>query len=339
MKFNQLVQYILSEAKGVDPMKFAYKGAPMGFRSDTGISNPEKFVSTNKGPGDKGVYILGNLHRILRAALLVTASDPAAGSELKRVFEQFGKVYFTYKNNLDEVKSVEDRLSKLKDPDSDFGITLKERLKEYIRLTELSKLKVDEATPDVIAAVQDLVKEGSTNFVNKLKERKSQVFKSLDSIEADIDGDNEKAAIKFLKDIYRGKSEFEPLSKFVEAEKIEGKNPAVRMLTIYKTIIDIMVKNNLVDNIEKTFNFITNQTSKVRSIAEPTAGRMAMKAKDPALLKVIAFIKQKEFDKAKMAINTTNLPNNLKSGLMNDIEKLKLGQVKEADVIRPLYAV
>ena len=40
-----------------------------------------------------------------------------------------------------------------------------------------------------------------------------------------------------------------------------------------------------------------------------------------------------------MAINTTNLPNNLKSGLMNDIEKLKLGQVKEADVIRPLYAV
>ena len=334
MNFKDLVK-LLTEADG-DPFKYVARG-PVGFRKDTGISTPEKFVPQNRGPGDKGKYIAADLHRIIRAALLVTASDPEAGIELRRVFEEFGKVYFNYKNNLDELKSVEDRISKLKNPDSDFGIELKQRLKQYIELTSQSKEKVEEATPDVIAAVQDLVKEGSLNFVNKLKSQKSQVFKSLDKLEAEVEGEDEKAAIKFLSDIYRGKSEFEPLTKFVEVEQAEDKNAAVRMLTIYKTVIDIMVKNNLVDSVERTFNYITGQATRTRSIAEPTKGRSEMKKKDPGVLKVIAFIKQQKYDLAKNAVNNTQLPNDKKADLMMNIEKLKSGQVTEADVIRPLY--
>lgn len=339
MKFNDLVDYILNEAGGVDPMKFAYRGAPMGFRKDTGISNPEKPTYINRGPGDKGKYIEEDALRILRAALLVTASDPEAGTELKRVLEQFNKIYFNYRNNLQELKAVEDRLSKLPNPESDLGIELKQRLKEYIELTKTSKQKVDEVTPDIIDAVQDLVKEGGRSFVKSLKDSRGAEFKSLDELQAHVEGEDEKKAIAFLSDIWRGKSGFEPLTKFAQVEELAGKNPAVRILTMYKSVIDLMVKNNLVGNPERTFNFIIGQANRVRSIAEPTKGRMVMKQKDPWLMKVIGYLKNQKYNEAKQAVNATKLDNAAKADLMIKIDKLSKGEMTEADVIRPLYAI
>jgi len=338
MKFNELVQYILDEAKGVDPMKFAYRGAPMGFRKDSGVSNPEKFVPTYKGPGDKGKYIEQDAYRILRAALLVTASDPEAGTELKRVLEEFSKVYFNYRNNLQELKAVENRLSKLPNQDSDLALELKERLKQYTEFTKSAKLKVEEMTPDVYNAVQDLVKEGGQNFVKALKDIKSKEFKSLDQLEAEVESDDEKKAIKFLNDIWRGKTEFEPLTKFVEIENKADRNPIPRLLTLYKSVIDIMVKNNLVGSPERTFNFITGQTARTRTIAEPTKGRTEMKKKDPGLLRVATLIKKRQYKEAKDAVNATKLDNAAKADLMIKIDKLSKGEMTEAEVIRPLYA-
>lgn len=338
MKFDELVQYILDEARGVDPMKFAYKGAPMGFRKDTGISNPEKFVPTNKGPGDKGKYIEADLSRLMRVALLVTASDPAAGTELKRVLEEFNKLYFNYRNNLTELKNVESRLAKLPNQDSDLALELKERFKQYVELTKASKLKVDDATPDVVDAIHDLVKEGGKNFADTLRKTKEAEFKSLQDVNVETLGDDEKVALKYLDDLWRGKTEFEPLSRFVEVEKNADKNPAVRLLTIYKTAIDTMVKNNLVGSPDRTFNYITGQTSKTRSIAEPTKGRTMMKQKDPFLATVANLIKKRRFQDAKQAVNGTKLDNAAKADLMMKIDKLSRGEMTEADVIRPLYA-
>lgn len=338
MRFDELVQYILDEAKGVDPMKFAYKGAPMGFRKDTGVSNPEKFVPTYKGPGDKGKYIEADLGRLMRVALLVTASDPSAGTELKRVLEEFNKLYFNYRNNFNELKSVEDRLAKLPNKESDLAMELKERLKQYVKFTEESKQKVDEATPDVIDAIHDLVKEGGKSFANTLRKSKQSEFKSLQDMNTEVLGDDEKVAIKYLDDLWRGKNEFEPLSKFVEVEKNADKNPAVRLLTIYKTAIDTMVRNNLVGSPERTFNYITGQATKTRSIAEPTKGRVEMKKKDPWLMQTANLIKKRRYEDAKQAVNATKLDNAAKADLMMKIDKLSKGEMTEADVIRPLYA-
>lgn len=337
MKFNDLVNYILNEAGGVDPWKYAYKGSPVGFRKDTGIGNPEKFVPTNTGPGDKGKYIEQDAFRILRAALLVTASDPEAGTELKRVLQEFGEAYFSYSNNLQEVKSLEDRISKLPNQDSDLAMELKGRLKEYITLTQNAKLKVEEMTPDVFDAVQDLVKEGGQNFVKALKSSKEKEFNSLEELESGVESEDEKRTISFLNDIWRGKSKFEPFTKFVEVEERADRNPIPRLLTMYKSVINLMVKNNLVGSPERTFNFITGQTSKTRTIAEPTKGRTVMKQKDPALVNVINAIKKRKYEEAKQAVNNTKLDNAAKTNLMINIDKLSKGGMSEADVIRPLY--
>ena len=64
-----------------------------------------------------------------------------------------------------------------------------------------------------------------------------------------------------------------------------------------------------------------------------------MKAKDPGLLKVIALLKKQKYNDAKSAVNDTKLENDQKVELMNNIEKLSRGDMTEADVIRPLYAV
>jgi hypothetical protein len=350
MKFNELVKYILNEG-GVDPMKFAYKGAPQGFRKDTGISNPETFVPTSpsrkmydvaSAPQEtrakSGEYIATDVHKMIRTALLVTASDPEAGAELKRVLEQVGEVYFSYKNNLQEIKNLEDRISKLPNPNSDLALELKERLKEYIKLTQQSKEKLLSMTPDVFNAVQDLVREGGQSFIKALKAGRDVEEKSLDALESEVQDEDEKKAIKFLSDMWRGKSDFEPVVKFVEVEKQEGKNPIPRLLTIYKTVIDTMVKNNLVGSPERTFNFITGQTNKIRALKEPTAGRTSMKKRDTSLANAIAFIKKGRFKDAKEAVNSTKLSNEDKADLMINIDKLSRGEMTEADVIRPLYA-
>jgi hypothetical protein len=336
MKFDDLVNYILKEAKkGVDPLKYVATG-PAGFRKDTGLTNPQKAVNV-KGLTDEGKRIEQDAYRTLRAALLVAASDPQTGIELKRVFEEFGKAYLNYKNNVIELRTMEDKLSKSKNPESEAGLILQDRIKEYTKLTKQAKDKVEELTPDMINSVHDLVREGGKNFVDALRASKGQEFKSLDDLEMKVEGDDEKRTIAFLSDMWKGKSEFKPLSNFVEIENQAGRNPGPRLLTNYKTVIDLMVRNNLVGSPERTFNFITGQANKIRSIAEPTKGRTVMKQKDPALLRVISFIKDGKYTQAKNVVNDTKLDYNDKAVLMMKIDKLSKGELSEADVIRPLY--
>lgn len=348
MKFNDLVDYILNEAGGVDPMKFAYKGAPMGYRKDTGVSNPEKFVPTSPSrkmydvasvPQNKRAksadYITSDVNRILRAALLVTAADPEAGTELKRVLENFAKIYHEYRAADQHSKRVYDVWEKLRNKDTEYAQELKSEYQEYMKIAGQWKTKAEELTPETLDAIQDLVKEGGQNFVNKLG---SESLKSLDELNIeDIPDDTDKRTVDFLKDVWKGKSEFKPLLRFVENERQEGKNPLPRLLTIYKSVIDLMVRNNLVGSPERTLNYLTGLTGKVRTIAEPTKGKVEMKKKDPAVFQVANLIKKGKYQDAKQAVNNTKLDNAAKADLMIKIDKLSKGEMSEADVIRPLY--
>ena len=339
MKFNQLVQYILNEARGVDPMKFAYKGAPMGFRKDTGVSNPEKFVPTNRGPADKGLYIAADNRRLISMAILVAMSETRAGMKLKGLLQHYGELHFNFINSKQEAKSAMDRYDKLPRKDSDLAFELKERAKEYNKIAERVKTTMDSESPEIITQLQELIRDGSSNFVKALQNKPEYKIKSLQDLDSIVTAPENDNVIAFLKDIYRGKSEFEPLSKFVTFEKEEGKDPLFDLTTIYKSMSDLAVRKGLIGSPEKIFDHLTGTAKQVRSIAEPTKGRMVMKAKDPGLLKVIALLKKQKYNDAKSAVNDTKLENDQKVELMNNIEKLSRGEMTEADVIRPLYAV
>lgn len=337
MRFNDLVQ--LLEAGGVDPMKFAYRGAPMGFRKSTGIENPEKYVPVKKGPGDKGAYIETDVHRLIKSALLVAASEPLAGIELKKALMRFAQPYHEYQAADRHSKRTYDIWEKLRAKDTPYAARLKAESEEYQKIAGKHKTEADAVTPEVLSSVQSILKQGALKFVNDLKDRESATFKSLEELEMNVEDEDQKRAIKFLNDIYRGKSEFEALQKFVEVEKMADKNPLPRLLTMYKTIVDTMVKNNLVGSPERTLNYITGVTNRTRTIAEPTKGRVAMKQKDPGLSIVANLIKKKKYQEAKDAVNKTKLDNDKKADLMMKIEALSKGEMTEADVIRPLYAL
>lgn len=338
MKFNELVQYLLDEARGVDPMKFAYRGAPMGLRKDTGISNPEKFVPTNKGPGDKGKYISAENRRLISMAVLVAMSDARAGMELKSLIKHYGELYFNYVNSKQEAQAAMDRYDKLPRKDTDLALELKERAKEYNKIAERVKLSMESESPEIITQIQELIRDGSSSFVKTLQTKPEYQIKSLKDLDTIVANPEDDKVIEFLKDIYRGKSEFEPLSKFVTFEKEEGKDPLFDLTTIYKSMSDLAVRKGLVGSPEKIFDHLAGTAKQVRSIVEPTKGRMMMKQKDPGLMKVIALIKKQKYNEAKNAVNDTKLENNQKADLMTKIEKLSKGEVTEADVIRPLYA-
>ena len=80
MNFNTLYN-LLVEANG-DPLKYVARG-PAGFSGNTGIDNPQKFTPTDKGPGDKGIYIAADARRLISMAFSVTLADTKAGSQLK----------------------------------------------------------------------------------------------------------------------------------------------------------------------------------------------------------------------------------------------------------------
>lgn len=349
MTFVELVDIVLNEAGGVDPMKFAYKGAPQGFRKDTGISNPETFVpdspsrkmydpaSAREGTKAKsGQYIVADVHKLIKTALMVTAADPDAGTELKRVLENFAQPYHEYRAADAHAKRLYDAYDKLRNKDTPHARKLKEESEEYMRIAGEWKTKANEITPETLDAIQDLVKEGGQKFVEKLSDEAKKSLEDADVME--IPDENEKRATEFLKDIWGGKSDFEPLLRFVENEKQEGKNPLPRILTIYKSVIVAMVENNLVNSPERLFSYITGLTGKVRGFVDPNKGRSEMKRKDPSLATVIAFIKKQRYNDAKEAVNTTKLTDGEKADLMINIEKLSKGEMTEADVIRPLYA-
>jgi hypothetical protein len=150
-------------------------------------------------------------------------------------------------------------------------------------------------------------------------------------------GDDKSKIVSFLKDVYRGGDKFIPLANFVENEKQENKDPIFDLTTIYKTVVDTMSRKGMIGNPEKVFDYIAGVGSQVRSIAEPTKGRSDMMKKNPAVLQVIALIKSGKLDAAKDALLQTSLPDDQKADIMMKIEKLKSGEVSEADVIRPLY--
>ena len=64
-----------------------------------------------------------------------------------------------------------------------------------------------------------------------------------------------------------------------------------------------------------------------------------MKQKDPWIMKVIGYLKHHKYNEAKQAVNATKLDNAAKADLMIKIDKLSKGEMTEADVIRPLYAI
>jgi hypothetical protein len=337
MKFQDLVGYILLEKEGKDPMKFVGTG-PMGFRKSTGVDNPEKFVNTRKDPKDKGIYIPAENRRLIGIALGVAMSSTKAGMQLKSLVREIGQLDFEFKNAKQEALAIEKQLARTK-PGSESEFVLKERMDEYEAIAKNAKQKLQKLEPFFIKKIHDVIKEGSTEFVKEIQSKPNTKIKSLDEIDQlVIDSEDEVKVKEFLKDIFKGKTEFEPLEKFVAAEKGEGKNPLFDLITIYKTVSNTMVSKNLIGNAEKIFNYVTGRAQKVRSIIEPTKGRVEMKKKDPSLMKVIALIKNKKYDEAKNAVNDSKLDNAKKVELMNNIEKLKSGDLTEADVIRPLYA-
>jgi len=369
MKFSELAG-LINESKGKDPNRYVATG-PAGFRKSTDIENPELKKSEVNLTPDKGRYIKAEVSTLIKIALTVTASDPEAGKELQRVMSHFSSLHHEWKaeeaytkrlyKELENVrgglstagtklrnkgelsmygKSKEFRGQRLR-PITRKGVLyenwLNKEIKHHEQLAGQWKTKCEAARQDTLDAVQDLVKEGSTNFVKKLQQTNSNEFKSLQDLDVAGQGPNEKAAINFLNDVYRGKTEFEPLTKFVQSEMQEGVDPAFHLLSIYKTVLTDIQRNNLLNSPERTFNYIVGKSQRSKTINEPTKGRVEMKKKDPALMKVIALIKQKNFEEAKHAVNSTKLPDDRKADLMISINKLKDGQFTEADVIRPLY--
>lgn len=374
MTFNELVEHILNEAGGVDPMKFAYKGGPMGFRKDTGVSNPEKFVpdspsrkmyDPSSADAEKraksGEYIEQDIHRMLRIALLVTASDPDAGAELQRVLENFSIPYNRYRADIQQYRTLAGKLEKtgstatigqkVKRPEmkknyfQNYKPTdrrgrqyidwLEDEMEKFEKSANEHKQQFEALTPDTINAVHDLVREGGKKFFEKISEEQQ---KSIEQEEGEVYTSADRKGLEFLKDIWRGQSEFVPLTKFAEVETENGKNPVARLLTIYKSVLDSMTRNNLVGSPERTLNFITGKVGQTRSLHEPTKGRAVMKQKDAGLFRVINLLKAGKYQAAKDAVNATKLESQDKADLMINIDKLSKGEMTEADVIRPLYA-
>jgi len=369
MKFNELASFI-TEKEGKDPNKFVATG-PAGFRKSTGIENPEiRKPEVNLTP-DKGRYITAEASRLIKIALTVAASDPEAGKELQRVMSHYSSLHHEWKAEEAYTKRLYKELENIKGGLSTAGTKLRNKgemsmygkskefrgkklkpttrkgmayenwlineIKKHEQLAGEWKTKCEAARQDTLDAVQDLIKEGSINFVQRLKQANSGEFKSLQDLDVAGQGPDEKAAVNFLNDIYRGKTEFEPLSKFTQSEMQEGIDPVFHLLTIYKTVLTDIQRNNLLNNPERIFNYIVGKSQRSKTINEPTKGRVEMKKKDPALMKVIALIKQKKFEEAKHAVNDTKMSSDHKADLMISINKLKDGQTTEADVIRPLY--
>jgi len=338
VNFNTLYN-LLVEANG-DPLKYVARG-PAGFSGNTGIDNPQKFTPTDKGPGDKGIYIAADARRLISMAFSVTLADTKAGSQLKDLVEEIGSVLFEFKNSKQEAQSARKQWERIPKEDSDRVFDLKEREKEYLAIATKAKERIDKLEPFFFKKLQELIKDGATNFVKVMQSKPTRKISSLSDLDdaVKVMGEDKVKVVNFLKDIYRGEKEFLPLSKYITAQKEEGQDPLPSLITMYKSVADTMSRKGLVSNPEKVFDFLAGTGSKVRSIVEPTKGRVAMKKKDPALMKVIALIKQGKFDEAKSATNSTQLPNDKKAELMMNIEKLKSGKMTEADVIRPLYQV
>jgi hypothetical protein len=335
-------------------------------------SSSRKMFDPSRGSeSDKGRYIPIETNNLIKVALTIAASSPDTGKELQRVMSHYSSLHHEWKAEEAYTKRLYKELENAKGGLSTAGTKLRNKgelsmygmskefrglkvrpitrkgvsyenflvkeIKKHEQLAGEWKTKCEAARQDTLDAVQDLVKEGSTDFVKKLEQTNSNEYKSLQDIDLAGQGPNEKAAINFLKDIYRGKTEFEPLSKFAQSEMQEGIDPVFHLLTIYKTVLTDIQRNNLLNSPERIFNYIVGKTQKSKSISEPTKGRVEMKKKDPAVMKVIALIKQQKFEDAKHAVNDTKLSDNHKADLMISINKLKDGQTTEADVIRPLY--
>jgi hypothetical protein len=382
MTFNDLVQFYLNEAKGVDPMKFAYKGAPMGFRKSTDIENPETYVPDSpsrklyslKGvPVAKrakgGEYIVRDIMKYIKTSLLVTIADPAEGKKLQEIVKEFSSLYHEYVAATRDVKRLDELIAKKSQsgmrfyqkggtsrevtggqggntvPASEIDALKEERDAQEQRAGEYKELAskfVDENKDEL----HNILSAGAKNFVEAIKPLEGgQVFKSLEDLEIVPEEDPGVSATKaFLQDITKGKVSFEPLDKFIANQReTHNRNPFVYLTNLYKSAVDEAVKNHLVGRPEALLNYVSRIVGKIRamkgSIKEPTKGKVEMKKKDPQLLQVANLIKKGKYQEAKQAVNSTKLDNTAKADLMINIDKLSRGEISEADVIRPLYAI
>ena len=337
MQFDQIVQKYLKEARGVDPMKFGYRGGPMGFKKSTGIENPQKPTAIDRGPADEGIDITQTARRNLAMGIAITLTDPTAGAGLKKLIEQYGSLRFEYTNALKEVHATIKRLERLKETDSDLVATLKARLQEYKDIAIAAKTKMNTHEPQFLQTIDKLVKTGAQNFVKIVQSNAKTRIKSIDDLDKLMTkSETSEQALKLLKSIYQNPAQYKPLEEFVAVEKGEEKDPLFRFVTTYKTVLDTMLSKSLIGNPEKTLNYILGRAT-TNAIAEPTAGRTNLKQKDPAVVRIISLIKAKKFDHAKSSLNQTKLDEPTKGAISNLIDKLAAGKTTEAEVIRPLY--
>jgi len=370
MKFNDLAKLVTEAKIGKDPMRFVATG-PMGFRKDTGVANPEiRKQEVNPTP-DKGRYIPIDNNNLIRVALIVTAADPEAGKELARVMSNYRRLHNEYTAEANHVKRLEEILRKMKSGDTTMGSKfgnapeesayrkkdrrinilkmakplsrqgyhfakqIEEELKHHENLAGENKHKMEQARPEFINAIHDLVKEGSINFAKRIEQEGRGEFKSLEDLDVAGQGPEERAAVAFLKDIFRGKTEFEPLSKLVMFDEKQGSDPAYHICNIYNNVINTVAKNDLAGSPERTFNFVVGKTQKSMSLKR---GSTVLKQKQsPELIKVIKLIRARKFEDAKHAVNDSKLDVEQRKNLMMDIEGLKNGTKTEAEVIKPLY--
>lgn len=366
MNFNTLL-LVLEDG---DPFKYVASG-PAGYRTDTGISNPQKPEYLDRGPGDIGTYIETDIHRFLRAALLVTVSDTETGPKAVQLLSDFASIWHEYvaaqgharrlQRDLEKIKSEEssvgqkafrnqDDLSKykkqkfrgqnLKDTSNrsaKYAKKLAEDAEKYETLAGEYRVQAEAAAEPTIAALQPLMQKSAVNFVKTLQSSKANTFKSLDQLELRTNDEATKKAIQYLKDIYKGEDAFKPLVKFATVEKENGKNPVVRLLTVFKTVIDAMQRKGLVGSPAKTFDYMVGQTSQTQAMAEPSAGRSALRKKDPNIAKVIAALRRGNFGDAKAALNQTSLTSDQKTNIQADIDKFEAGELTEAEVVRQFY--
>jgi len=305
MKFNDLVQYLLDEAKGVDPMKFAYKGAPAGFRKDTSVGNPEKYVPDSPSrklytltgvPVSKrakaGEYIVRDVMKYIKTSLLTTIADPVEGKKLQDLIKEFSGLYHEYVSATRDVKRLDELIAKKSQsgmrfyqkggtsrevtggtggnttPSSEIDALKEERDAQEQRAGQYREL-ANKFVDDNKAELENILSAGAKNFVDAVKSLEGgQVFKSLEDLEIVPEEDAGVSATKaYLHDITKGKLSFEPLERFITNQReVHDRNPFVYLSNIYKSAVDEAVRNHLVGKPEALLNYVSRIVGSIRTM-------------------------------------------------------------------------
>ncbi len=342
--FDTITASILKEAKNIDPRNYVGVG-PAGFRTNTGINNVQKPDKVDSGPADSGLEIQIQNYKLIQFMFQVVLADIKSGMELKKILEYCNQLHFTYVNSKQEVEECEKRKARIESkpkwsPDSDIYQWLVARIKEYSEISAQTKEQIAEETPEIVSKIQWIVKQASTNFAKVIESQQSAKYKSLEDLDKLLGfnrGEDKEQVIEFLKDIFRGGGDFKPLTYLVDTQLEAEKDPLFTLVTAYKTALNTAKNNNLVGNPVAVFNYLTGAGKQIKSIAEPTVGRVAMKKNDPGLAHVVSLIKKKRYADATALLSTTALTPEQQQAVEMGIKSVEAGEMSEADLIRPLY--